>query len=261
MRMRKLGHGQSVMFFAPPDIDRVIRQACPTNEQNIHTLDILRWVMLETCADLRRNVPHWAQQGFDYKIRNDAWIRYFKRNISAQQLAPRWLQPEAKALEEMYGLETADSDHPQPTHAALQDPQLCKRCHLLGVKSISHIAMEEEQERELSLEVEREQQTERPLKCTPAKHKLHPEVQRLVTIGVLQHDSDAFFMSHVSKRKHGNPWSRQLLVTADFAKTIQEQMPDNANDYMRPVNWISSCTHSGDNWLVILSPYEVNELL
>ncbi|CUA77983.1 RNA replication protein [Rhizoctonia solani] len=51
MRMRKLGHGQSVVFAAPPEIDAQIRKASPTPIQPdacINTLDILRWAMLKT---------------------------------------------------------------------------------------------------------------------------------------------------------------------------------------------------------------------
>ncbi|KAH7917777.1 hypothetical protein BV22DRAFT_1042213 [Leucogyrophana mollusca] len=49
MRMRKLGHGHSVMFFAPLEVDRAIRLAAPKSDlERVESIDILRWTMLET---------------------------------------------------------------------------------------------------------------------------------------------------------------------------------------------------------------------
>jgi len=76
MRMRQLGKGQSVMFFAPGEVDRRIRSLIPSgmvSVDRIRVLDILRWAMHETCADVRHHLPYWAQQGVDHHKRFAAY--------------------------------------------------------------------------------------------------------------------------------------------------------------------------------------------
>ncbi|KAJ3858551.1 hypothetical protein EV359DRAFT_3498, partial [Lentinula novae-zelandiae] len=66
MRLRQLGHGQSVLFFAPLEIARTIRaDADKSDGDTIEVIDILRWAMLRTCEDIEHHIPHWVQQGVD----------------------------------------------------------------------------------------------------------------------------------------------------------------------------------------------------
>ncbi|OBZ74845.1 hypothetical protein A0H81_05455 [Grifola frondosa] len=77
MRMRKLGSGHSVMFFAPLEIDRSIREAAKKMESDtVEVIDILRWVMLETCSDIQQRAHQWAEQGFDHGNRASAWSKF-----------------------------------------------------------------------------------------------------------------------------------------------------------------------------------------
>ena len=72
--MRKLGNGHSVMFFAPIEVDRIIRAAAKKGDFDIVDLsDILHWAMLETCQDIQMRASHWVQQGLDFKMRHSAW--------------------------------------------------------------------------------------------------------------------------------------------------------------------------------------------
>jgi hypothetical protein len=196
---------------------------------------------------------HWAQQGLEYKRRIDSWGQFSEHSIH-EELLDKWLQPEAKTLDEMYGLRPVGGLHP-----AFQDQELRERCLLLGVTSFRQ-ELDEEQERELAFEVEEEVQIERPKPTEPAKNALHPDVRHLVESGVLAKGSPAllpaFPNSHVGKY----PWSNRLLVTRDFAITIKSHSSSRYtfDDYMRPVHWILSTAHGV---LVILSPFEVNELL
>ena len=57
--MRKLGHGHSIMFFAPLEIDRRIRSLANGHTgDDIDTMDILHWAIRETCDDIRQRAPH-----------------------------------------------------------------------------------------------------------------------------------------------------------------------------------------------------------
>jgi hypothetical protein len=263
--MRKLGHGQSVMFFAPLEVDRGIRRnAGKGPSEVVEVLDILRWAMLGTCADIQHHVPQWAQQGVDYERRNKAWVAYSSQDLSVADLRSSWLQAEALGLEAMYGASPIEN----PVHAAFAFPGIRDRCAKLGILSFteSDTRMEEEQEREVSHEIERELNIERPPKAQPATHSVHPDVIRFVRTGVIPPQSCQFVSPFSSLRHYGGTfcenwrWTPNLLATNDFSTTIQGSA-QHANDYLRPVNWILSSPRNGHTCLVVLSPFEVNSLL
>ena len=101
---------------------------------------------------------------------------------------------------------------------------------------------------------------ERPRPTIPAKHALHPDVCHLVESGVLAENSLAFRPAFPNNDVGQYVWSNRLFVTRDFAITIESHSNTSYtfDDYMRPVHWILSTAHG---FLVILSPFEVNELL
>jgi hypothetical protein len=219
--------------------------------------------MLETLASLKNNAMHWAQQGLEYKSRIDAWNQFTNKEpkISREQLLSVWLQPEAKALEEMYGLPPPTKS--QAVHPAFQDEELKQKCHLLGVRSFPSTELDEEQERELALEIEEEREIQRPNPAMPADPMLHPHVLHLVVSGVLTKSSPAFRPAFPNEQVDRYEWSDRLFVTKDFSTTIKPHSTSSysADDYMRPVHWVLSTTSPANNVLVILSPFEVNELL
>ncbi len=185
MRMRQLGQGQSVMFFAPLEIDQRIRKAAGKPESAVlETIDVLRWVMIETCDDITHHVPHWAQQGLDYFRRRDAWDA-FTDSCDDHLLNP-WIQPEGRSLVDLYGVNAGSAT----TNASLMSiPELRDRCRKIGVTFVSDSNMDEEQEREVSQEIEREQQIERPAKCKPATHTIHRHVRSFIETGTIRSNS------------------------------------------------------------------------
>ncbi|KAH7882707.1 hypothetical protein F5I97DRAFT_1931318 [Phlebopus sp. FC_14] len=260
MRMRKLGHGHSVMFFAPLEVDRHIRSAaCKSGSDPIYVVDILRWTILETCDDIQRRASHWVQQGIDHSSRYRAWSTFCQHDTNPTQLASAWLQPEAKSLEELYSPRYSNAS------AALTVPEIQQRCARLGIKPLADCRMDEEQEREVIHEIERERQVERPPKVEAAIHKIDKDVIHFVRVGSipggstafvpifhsLRHTSAAFAESHV--------WTQRIFATADFCKTVVVSQ-GKADDYLRPVNWILSTRNQRPVW-VVLSPFEVNALL
>jgi len=267
MRMRKLGQGQSVVFCAPPDIDRRIREAeriDPTHP--VKVMDILSWVMSNTCVDIEHHIPHWVQQGVDYHNRQTADCAFLASEADIKILRDAWLQPAARSLDEMYGLSTNCSSNTVKDIPAMQE-----RLRMLGVTTVRNVQMEEEQEREVSHEVEQEQQIERPPRVPPAVHCLDKKVRRFVQHGTICTKSDPFFPLMTPLRSEfdvlapQNSWSRQLqvLCTRDFMTTTQDGREKSViTDYLRPVNWIvSHMLQDGRLIFVVMSPYEVNLLL
>ncbi|KAJ7201827.1 hypothetical protein GGX14DRAFT_655060, partial [Mycena pura] len=259
MRMRQLGQGQSVVFFAPPEVDRNIRFHCKLdNDSHISSQNIIQWVMLETISSIDQFVPHWAKQGLSYEKRHAAWSRYIQDDsaTSVEGLRSTWVEKEARTLKEMYDFGLSSTQR----HRVFDIPDMANRLDQIGFSQIVEASNDEEQEREVAHEVERERQVERPSPATPLSHELHPDVRQLVKTGVVKRNSPAFvspFSMFIALDKSG-AWSSRMLATRDFTKTVEAV--GHPKDYIRPVTWILS-TSAGGGHLIIISPWEANELL
>jgi hypothetical protein len=257
------------MFFAPGEVDRRIRDLIPNRlyaEDRIRVVDVLRWAMHETCEDIRHHLPFWAQQGLDHRRRFAAFHDYSATG-NLEDLRSAWLQRESRTLEEMYTL---------PTHAAGMNPEissvasLSERMELLGITKGVDVRVaeeqEQEQEREVNHEIERERQVERPPKAHPAKHVLHSDIRRFVETGILRTPSKQILplmmpVDMAEALDSTTEWSPSPLATRDFITTVLGSDVLRLTDYLRPVNWILSSGSGKDSVVIVISPYEANELL
>ncbi|GLA55866.1 hypothetical protein AnigIFM63604_003085 [Aspergillus niger] len=108
--------------------------------------------------------------------------------------------------------------------------------------------LHEEQERQISHEVQREHQICRPLQLSAVPHHIH--------------DDSAFeIFRQTSAGQFGFPTSLapHLCVTQDYSRTVQLREEDRSDEFLKPVHWVLANTH--DPRLLLLSQYEVNELL
>ena len=258
--MRKLGHGHSIMFFAPLEVDRRIRSVASKGPSDaIDTTDILQWAIRETCDDIQHRAPHWAQQGIDHTSRYAVWTSFRRNELSSEELSDKWLQPEAKRLVDLYG------PHKTSNCDLLAAPDIHRRCIELGVLSLRDVSMDEEQEREVIHEAERERQVERPPRVPPATHSIHRAVVDFVKTGVVPTISKTFrpafqtldVTSAATNEAH--IWSPFILATKDFQKTVGSS--GKSDDFLRPVQWVVSGRRTHGEFFVILSPYEANHLL
>jgi hypothetical protein len=263
MRMRRLGHGQSVMFCAPAEIDTQIRKASGIGSApSINTLDILRWAMLETCKDLQHHISHWAQQGVEHDRRLKAQRSHLGTN-NVEALKQGWTTPESRSLEQMYGVSSTSTVASSGTFTkvALAIPSLKARLNILSVKMLQDPSLDEEQEREVSHENERERQIERPSKSRPAAHTVHEDVRQFIQTGSLSGSSAFISLFYPLRPRHPHDaavWSPKLLATRDFSSTLAGSTITPLGDHIRPVNWIVSGIGGR---LVALSPHEVDTLL
>ncbi|KAG9312774.1 hypothetical protein JVU11DRAFT_6186 [Chiua virens] len=269
MRMRKLGHGHSVMFFAPPDVDRTIRAVTGKKDLTIQvtTADVLCWTIHETWVDVQQWTPHWAQQGMIHKSRYETWTRFSDGDLTRDALSNAWLQPEGKSLAELYGPSNTESS--SSTLSAL-DPGIRQRCEALGVLSFPSAQLDEEQEREVNREREREREVELPSKAEPAEHSVHPDVETFVETGIIPplHSGSAFQPVFTSLKKStaatrdADVWSSFILATTDFCRTIKPESTHGTMDrYLRPVQWVLTSKRADNQVLVLVSPFEVHTLL
>ncbi|QRV92777.1 kinase-like protein [Ceratobasidium sp. AG-Ba] len=257
MRMRKLGFGQSVIFCAPPEIDAQIRKTNNT----VNAGDVIRWAIDQTCKDLEHHVPHWAMQGVEYNRRKVAQRKY-EATDDTDDLKPGWMTAEARSLTEMYDI-TPSAKRSSESLVKMTDayPDIKTRLTGLGVRGLSDPSMDEEQEREVSHEIERERHVERPPKLRAVSHSIHQDVRNFVTYGTLPLKPSGILPLFTPLKDSGLPpeiWSPTLMATRDFCKTVETVVVTNLSDYMRPVHWILSGLN---NDLVVISPYEANQML
>ncbi|KAI0069769.1 hypothetical protein K474DRAFT_1777156 [Panus rudis PR-1116 ss-1] len=267
MRMRQLGHGHSVMFFASGEVDAQIRAISDVPmDSTPGILQVLDWAIHVTLQQIEQQIPHWAQQGTDYHTRNSARIDVEDNCIDLDDLTEKWRQVESRTLEDMYGYPSTGLT---VLDGARDIAEMRERLDQLGVSSIPHKAgqMDEEQEREVTHELELERDIERPAQVKPAHPELHEDVVKFMETGVMPSDSQQFIqlaypMDDGPIREHMIS-SPCIWATWDFCRTVQpEQL--KISDYLRPVHWIMSSTiwqSNRDLTLVAMSSYEANLLL
>lgn len=281
MRMRKLGKGQSLVFIAPPEVRKSIFEATKRPPSTrIEVIDILQWSISETCKHARRSLGLWYTQG----------VRHIKQSVVHKDVQDEvrsynvedvrsLLGKEARSLESRYGDQDAEAhveiDEESLTIDGIQNlMRLRQRCEDIGLLSIGEATMlQEEQERELSPEAEREVEAERPPARTALRHSLHRDVLTFVQTGEIPSNTSAFrpafkIFEQTSANIHsGSAYalvaSKTVLVSSDFAVTVKNMsrtLGNQLDSYLRPVNWILTSSKNS-NLLVVITPYEANAIL
>ncbi|KAA8907564.1 hypothetical protein FN846DRAFT_906594 [Sphaerosporella brunnea] len=269
MRMRQLGHGQTVMYFAPTEVHCKVSALAAARAQSagagIQALDVVRWAINETCTSTKQSVPLWASQGLSYRTRQQAWQDYTHpdsaRHSDGAALLEGLKEPESQTLEEMYGIiaATAASHKDEPTADDAAAAAIWKKCDEFGIRSLHSVRMQEEQEREVAQEVEEERSVERPAPAKPATHSLHPSLLRFVRTGQLSPSAflpiESCFSKTSADAKLVHGWAESLLVTPDFTTTVTAK--GALDDYLRRISWVLS----GESHAVVVSPFEADTLL
>lgn len=263
--MRKLGSGHSVIFCGPPEIDRELHKFAAGRRVRVH--DVIQWSMQQTCYNTRKLVPIWAKQGMSYR----------QRLLASKEVASGFpealLEMEAKTLEQHYGFERSQTalftSGPLATDPTIK--KILEQCATFGVKSSAGAPMLEEQERELCHEIESERETERPPPADAKKHQVTAHLRTFIDSGILpgpnlRQDAflpafDTLLKTAAAEHMERGAWPQTLLVTTDFAHTVEIRKRDKGMDnYLMLVNWIVS-SRADPSVLIILSPWEVNSLI
>ncbi|CAH0002510.1 unnamed protein product [Clonostachys byssicola] len=265
MRMRKLGQGQSVEFYVPEEIETKVRALRAANndsvvEEPISVLDVLTWSISETWIDIRRSFPMWAMQGKTFARQRDYWESMCQPNGQTQinkELAEEFLEQEAQTLEQRCGLQPEGSTFINSL-AHSQNSMIWTRARCKRNKG------------ELAPEIEEEREKESAEPAQPLRHRVHPDVLAFVRTGVIKRSSAVFIPSFklfkttsAATELRITRWPSGLLMTRDFAMTVK--LPDSPeyshmDDFLRSVQWILTSSVSGQMVMVVISPYEANEL-
>ena len=273
-RLRKLGKGQSVVFCASLEVQsKILRCSGKKDPKFIEVEDVLLWAMRNSWDFTKKGMPLWATQG----------MRHYRRRAACDlsgeitRIPVEILEPEALTLSERYGLDRQMAGEGIVCRNRLQvdnnvtRAEICSirsKCREFGLTSFDNSDLHEEQERELQPENEREQQVEAPLRTTPYEHNLHAAIKQLVLTGNLNpyegHTQafKAFDFTRARDKLNLGDWPENLLMSEDFALTVQLPNEGNKDSFLRPVNWIISFQNGNrETKYLILSPFEAHELL
>ncbi|KAK1708176.1 hypothetical protein CaCOL14_011199 [Colletotrichum acutatum] len=273
MRMRKLGKGQSVVFCVPDEINQKMSSAFDLSNNVLQVDHILEWSIMDTFKDLHRGIWLWANQGRRYQNQKSLWEEAMMDDAKtlSKRHAENFLEEEAQTLETRY--KPICQLVSEVAHESDRDQVdgITKRLLQFGGLNPESTSFREEQERELSPEVEQEREVQRPPAAKPARHVIHPDVRAFVSHGVIRRESEGFMPAFKSfaetsaaKEYDVSRIPRGLLVTADFARTIVPLHRGYVSDlFQRSVQWIlTSVSKTGRITVAtIISPHEAQELL
>ncbi|KAF2802615.1 uncharacterized protein BDZ99DRAFT_401210 [Mytilinidion resinicola] len=288
MRMRNLGKGQSVVACASKEIEKQIKNSCNKElDDKITMLDVVEWCIRNTCIQIRKELPMWAQQGERYTLQQNK-LNMAPAGVTstlAKSVVEELKEREAQTLDMRYGINSPSlhqalrfhlpQDNAQQSHVLSKDTEaIASRCQEFNINPYEGPALQEEHERELCPENEREQQVERPRPMKPFLHVTHVAIKAFAQTGQWGDlKSEAVLpafrtlkATSAGKYLQPNEWPQDLLVSRDFAQTVQNPGGQVVDAYLKPVNWVlSRQTDNGTSlkqWeVVIISPAEANELL
>lgn len=259
--MRGLGSGQSVTFLCPP----VVNHEMDVEADPMTSADVIRWTLRQTCDSLKSLSPLWASQGLQYYRRIKLWDDLIG-NKHPQETVARIQEPEARTLSELYAPWdpihlSMTSDQHDRSEPVVQE--LMRICNGTG----SYANLHEEQERQISHEVQREQQVCRPPGVSPLPHRLHKDVRSFARQGKLPADGTSRAIRPAFENLHKTSPGQQdfpsaiaphLYASRDFIRTV-EQKGALASDFLKPVHWVVSNIY--DSKLLLISQFEANELI
>ncbi|KAG4065067.1 hypothetical protein HA402_007464 [Bradysia odoriphaga] len=296
MRMRLLGNGHSIVFFASYEAHVRILERCNLGSDAKPTSrDVLEFISGNSKRFEEENTAHWSAAAYNYtkklvahKIHEDC-----EEADALQQLHLKCRDNEYVTLKDMYGIkESALLTHISKNQfdkliqAHESNSEIVKMVKSIcdGVsKKLSQQAprlerytqsFDEEQEKELEHELEEQRQIERPAPATAAVPVFDDRLENLINSGVTSqgfrkmrfeksilsfHESLLNKPMYSAYRGIASPWSENLYVTSDFVNVVES---GNSEEYLRPVWWIAHIIHrEGDDIFLLLSSYEANMLL
>ncbi|SMY26080.1 unnamed protein product [Zymoseptoria tritici ST99CH_1A5] len=279
MRLRQLGKGQTVVFLVSEEIKiKIMECTSKPATTSITVPDVLHWSIAEQYNEARRSMPLWAVQGQRFIKQSKIWNEAVKdgATVLSKDEAEKFLEEEAQTVQDRYEprldrtntvLTELDADEDLRSHA------IAHRCRKFDELQYNSSTLQEEQERELSPEIEQEREIQRPHPADPALHEVHADIIAFARSGKYSTTSKKYMPAFQALRGTSAAMEfdidrfggKKVLASADFARTVKQpsQKKSLASDaYQRPVQWIVSRHASGTiDMLLIISPVEACAVL
>ena len=294
MRMRRLGKGHTLTFWAPLEVDRLIRQQCDVKGKNSpQNQHVVHWCFLNSISATRDGFYAWATQGLTHLRVSDSLCgetEVFRGTASEPwaDLGKQFLLPDCMTLEEMYGQVRTKQSVPeiiQQRSRGVKDAQsLIERCtqFVPGVQRFAQ-ALDEEQEREMEQEIEEERQIQRPPIIKHIRERCHQSLLDLVSSGNFPSgiyvtnqykplweclQSTSLWQNFSSLLQCPGFNLKHVLATESYSKVVENHItpfgkPSVTDSFLRPVHWLLYVRglSSHQDILIALSPHEANRLV
>jgi hypothetical protein len=240
MRLRQLRTTQSITFFAPPEVDRSIKDLCPTAAgERLDSSHVVLWLLEQTCCANEHLQSLYVAQGLDFCRRTDAAWRhpdFLIHTAHRTKLLDILQQPERQTLEQLYGGALVGSSKGAGLRVAPQLQTFADRlAQSSGRRDVEAGALEEvEQEREVQVQVEQVRQVQKPLQYDALRFPgLHQALVHFVNTGVLntalvgqgmagfEHAFACVARTSVGKQFGVRSTGSRLFVSEEFGRTVK----------------------------------------
>jgi len=272
MRMRKLGHTQSVVFVAPPEVDNSIRILLKLpSDYEISSREVVKWTIYQSCLALKSQRSLWILRGLAHSKRRMACQKHIHHDGQVHNSAAYLetiREQESRPVSEMYQvLRSGQKTLPYKFNALeKEDPivkQLLEEWQQTDAEAFQDCGKHEEQEREVLHEVEQEREVQRPRALNPYPGSINQTLLQIIHTGTaslplvgLRNAFTILETTSIGRRFVLENWPKNLIMTEDFARTVKATQNSPIDDFLRPVNWVLKAKRS--NILFLISPYEAN---
>ncbi|KAH8590942.1 hypothetical protein B0O99DRAFT_690999 [Bisporella sp. PMI_857] len=275
MRLRQLGTTQSVVFFAPPEVDQSILDVCRKirgevlDSSHIDSSHVVCWLLEQTCRANEHLQNLYLAQGTDFCRRTNAqWenVNFLMESGYRKAYLKVIQHPERQTLEQLYGVMTST----QTTSVddilfaelrgfteELSDKR--RAANATGSHVHSSVLEEVEQEREVESQVEQVRYVQKPRHYKALKFlDLSAAVLRFAKAGQLageqgyEHVYDAIARTSIGQKYNVGRTTSRLFVSAEFMRTIKCGKKILNDNFLRPVEWIL-WSPSNETALIIIS--------
>lgn len=177
MRLRQLATTQSVIFFAPPEVNQSILDCVKkTHGSCLESYDVICWLLEQTCVGIELMQPLYYSQGIDYCRRVQAAadnVDFITNAEHRVQYLDTLRQKEQLSLHQLYGIKTKAKSVIGTGESASQTASFVKELNAMRKSfrdtgdAVHHTALQEvEQEREVAYEVETVREVQKPIHYT-----------------------------------------------------------------------------------------------
>jgi hypothetical protein len=283
MRLRLLGKTQSIAFFSPPEVHqsildlRTAARASPLVP--LSSVDVIRWLLEQTCNGIEQLEPLYFNQGLNYLQRMQAKLDHEdvldsdeSRNAYLDIVRTKELHSLKQSYEPKHqqrGPAIKVTDFAPSLRPFVSEVLQRRKCFQDRGFAVHSSALEEvEQEREMEFEVESVREVQSPVHFKALRvARLHYDIKEFAKSGRLPAGSDAFEPVFCSLQKtalgvkHGTitavNTTAKLYVSTQFNRTVSINEPND--NFLRPCHWLLwSCASEVG---LLVSPEEADALI
>lgn len=242
MRLRLLGSTQSVVFFAPQEVNQSIMDVCKNHSQVTNSSHVVKWLLEQTCRTNENLQGLYISQGNDFVCRTEAQWKSNIKGANKDEYLKIIRHPERKSLEDLYGKRADISSATNSTDFVrfneFADELNNRRQAVIANGRTAHSsALEEvEQEREVEQEVEEQRHVAKPNHRSALTFPgLHHTIRNFAMTGQLvgeegyEHVFEALSRTEIGQKHDLCSTKSSLFASSELMRTVKTG-PKGSND-------------------------------